>query len=158
MILETTEPMVITIDPGKVTGMARYFPLRGLESYHSWEELGGLGGFADAWRISHPDYDNPDVTIVIEKYTIGAKNRAIREDYNAVYINGFVLGLSRWTEWNVIQNQVSGAKTFATDEKLKALGWYNPTPGGHSNDAGRHMLTHAAKQPWGQPILRRLAT
>jgi len=32
------------------------------------------------------------------------------------------------------------AKRFSTDEKLKKLGWYTPTPDGHANDAQRHLL------------------
>ena len=32
------------------------------------------------------------------------------------------------------------AKRFSTNEKLKKLGWYHPTPGGHANDGLRHLL------------------
>jgi hypothetical protein len=37
-------------------------------------------------------------------------------------------------------------KTFATNAKLKKVGWYHQTPGGHANDALRHLLLYATKQ------------
>ncbi len=37
----------------------------------------------------------------------------------------------------------AAAKRFAIDDKLKAMGWYHPTPGGHRNDAARHLLLYA---------------
>lgn len=37
------------------------------------------------------------------------------------------------------------AKRFSTDARLKALDWYTPTPGGHSNDAKRHLALFLAK-------------
>ncbi len=42
-----------------------------------------------------------------------------------------------------LQTPATG-KGFGTDAKLKHLGWYNPTQGGHSNDAARHLLTYLA--------------
>lgn len=32
------------------------------------------------------------------------------------------------------------AKRFATNEKLAKLGWRKPSPGGHRDDAARHLL------------------
>ena len=37
------------------------------------------------------------------------------------------------------------AKRFADDRKLKAAGWYFPTPGGHANDAARHLMLYLAR-------------
>ena len=47
--------------------------------------------------------------------------------------------------------------TFATDDKLRRLGWYKPGKG-HANDAARHLLLWFAKHrtPEGDAILRRL--
>lgn len=38
------------------------------------------------------------------------------------------------------------AKRFATNNRLKAQGWYISTPGGHVNDALRHLYLSAVKQ------------
>ena len=37
------------------------------------------------------------------------------------------------------------AKRFSTNEKLAALGWRNPTKGGHADDAARHLLLAAVR-------------
>ena len=37
------------------------------------------------------------------------------------------------------------AKRFSTNDKLKRLGWYKPTRGGHANDALRHLLLGAVR-------------
>jgi hypothetical protein len=37
------------------------------------------------------------------------------------------------------------AKRFATNDKLAALGWRNPTRGGHADDAARHLLLAAVR-------------
>jgi len=39
----------------------------------------------------------------------------------------------------------AAAKKFADDKKLKALGWYRPTKGGHANDAARHLMLGLVK-------------
>ena len=37
------------------------------------------------------------------------------------------------------------AKRFSTNDKLQLLGWRNPTPGGHADDAARHLLLAAVR-------------
>ena len=37
------------------------------------------------------------------------------------------------------------AKSFSSNEKLKKIGWYRTTPGGHANDAARHLLVAAVR-------------
>ena len=38
----------------------------------------------------------------------------------------------------------SDAKAFASNNKLKLMGWYN-TGKGHANDAARHMLVYTVQ-------------
>jgi hypothetical protein len=60
------------------------------------------------------------------------------------------IGVLRWlcSAWMIrfVLQTPSEGKGFGTDEKLKRLGWYRPTPGGHANDATRHLLTFLAKE------------
>lgn len=37
------------------------------------------------------------------------------------------------------------AKSFATNKKLKTLGWRRPSEGGHADDAARHLLVAAVR-------------
>ena len=47
----------------------------------------------------------------------------------------------------------SDAKGFATDDKLKAMEWYNPSKGGHQNDATRHLMAWLVRNNWYDPRL-----
>jgi len=49
------------------------------------------------------------------------------------------------------------AKSFATDDKLRKLGWFSPTPGGHANDATRHLLVYLAGIKHGPTLAALLA-
>ena len=144
--------MILAIDPGKMTGVATLDPhVWDLPAFWSGEIPDGIEGFArwftNGW---------PHLTIaVIEKYTIGAKQRAIREDYNAVYINGFIIGSAVAQDWDVKQQIVSPVKTFATNDKLRKLGWWKGGAG-HADDASRHLLAYIAKRPIGQRFMEQL--
>lgn len=43
------------------------------------------------------------------------------------------------------QQSPGEAKGFGTDDKLRTLGWYQATKGGHRNDACRHLLVRAVR-------------
>ena len=146
---------IMAIDPGKATGVALWRPTKGFRSY-IWEE--GLMGFAH--EFGQFIYNYGVDTIVIEKFTIGNQTKGKTAQYDALYINGLVLGVPdlMWTDipyYRVIQQTASQAKSFAPDSKLKTLEWYKPGAG-HDNDAARHLLTFMAKLPAGQEVLRRL--
>lgn len=60
-----------------------------------------------------------------------------------------IIGALRWLCWQhktqfAIQSPAD-AKRFATDDKLKTIGWWTPTKGGHANDAYRHLLLAAVR-------------
>lgn len=54
------------------------------------------------------------------------------------------IGALKWMghkfEVDVVMQTPAAAKSFSTDEKLKAIDWYKPTKGGHANDAARHLM------------------
>lgn len=60
---------------------------------------------------------------------------------------GILETFARWAQLPTIR-QMPADKSFGTDDKLKALGWYAPAPGlkgeaGHRRDAARHALKYA---------------
>jgi len=145
--------MILAVDPGKATGVAVY----GSGEFKSQVIQGGLIGFVD-W---FDDMQFPHCglsAVVCEKFTIGAMQTRTTSQYDALYINGYLMGAVHLVRWHCkfIQQPVTSAKTFATNDKLKKLGWYDPRDGGHAVDAARHLLTYLSKQPEGQDILRRL--
>lgn len=142
---------ILAIDPGKATGFALWRPDVG---HHSWITEGGIAGTAEN-LLTWTDCYMVD-TIIIEKFTIGAKPGHMTSQYDALYINGYVLGLeASGHAFTVKQQLVTSVKTFATNAKLKTLGWY-AGGAGHSDDASRHLLAYMAGIPAGQPLLEKL--
>tara|TARA_R110000751_G_scaffold111024_4_gene208827 strand:- start:1626 stop:2078 length:453 start_codon:yes stop_codon:yes gene_type:complete len=142
---------ILAIDPGKTTGIALWRPHQG---HNSWEEPGGLAGVA---RLLNGWVEKYLIdTVVIEKFTIGAKKGVMTSQYDAVYLNGYVLGLeASGADFTVKQQPVTMVKTFATNAKLKKLGWYMGGEG-HADDASRHLLTYLSGHQCGQELLERL--
>lgn len=48
------------------------------------------------------------------------------------------------------------AKAFAADDKLKVLGWYRATKGGHRNDSMRHLLLYLVRNVRDEPGVREI--
>ena len=148
--------MILAVDPGKATGVAMYYPTYPDHppAFQSAVVPGGLTGFAE-WFQDYKDYTG---IIICEKFTIGAMQTRTTSQYDALYINGYLMGVCYLERHylTLIQQPVTSAKNFATNDKLKKLGWYDPRDGGHAVDAARHLLTYLSKQPEGQDILRRL--
>lgn len=124
--------MYIAIDPGKVTGWARWV---------DGEFSSGQAELYDVLDWLHATFDR------------GLRPKLACEDF---IITGATAKKSRQTEpldgigaikWFAHHYAVpltmqapSSAKSFATDDKLRNLGWYLATKGGHANDAARHLM------------------
>jgi len=141
-LLSGTEPAsYAAIDPGGVTGVALYTPGIG---FQSCEVPGGSVQFAPFWRSVLAQ--GPIRHIVCESFIITPSTSKKTQQLDALEIIGWLklecphLGIPFTTQFP------SHAKTFANDAKLKHMGWYDRTPGGHRNDAARHLLTFLAVQ------------
>jgi hypothetical protein len=136
--------MVLAVDPGKVTG------------YVVWSE-GKLPVAGQAPQDDFLDwadgtvhaYQPWDLRVVCEKFDIG--ERTLGKTADAHWSIGQTETLRYFCRRDDVPFQtqsVGEAKSFATDVKLKRLGWYHATPGGHENDAKRHLvvyLVHAGR-------------
>jgi hypothetical protein len=135
--------MIVTIDPGGVTGIATYRA----GHVEPLEVPGGFDGFHD-WAHSENGISWATTDVVIEKFTINAGTH--RKDPVAIYetldIIGGVRYMCRSREIGFRTQTPSQAKNFATDEVLKALGWHFPSTGGHQNDAVRHLVRFLASR------------
>ena len=136
---------ILAIDPGKTTGLAL------LSSAH-----GSLSDRVRAWYEPYEDAIDTctghatfvDV-IVMEDFIIS--ERTLRTG-TANWRRGMELefiGVMRWmcrrNDTNFVLQTPAKAKTFATDQKLKAAGLW--TPGlDHPRDATRHLLTYLVGQ------------
>lgn len=81
------------------------------------------------------------VEIVVEEYEITMRTGTLSKQYDALYIIGAVESMCQRHKAPFF-TQHRSAKTFGSDAKLKHLGWYAPSRGGHQNDAMRHLLRH----------------
>lgn len=130
---------VLAIDPGGTTGMAH---LR-KGGFDSWEIPGGLEGFAEHWLMGTPARHHYDF-IVIEKFTIMASTLRKTREYDALEIVGLVKATCHVHGPTLRLQTATQGKSFGTDAKLKALKWWDSSPGGHRNDAARHLVTFLA--------------
>lgn len=128
--------MIIAIDPGNVTGVATYEGT----TFDSFEidEIGKV--YSYLWDVKA----RADV-IIIEKFTINPTTHKKSRQSDPLMIIGFVDGLTYLHRIPLTYFTPAKAKSFATDDKLRAVGWWRPTPGGHANDAARHLLTFIAQ-------------
>jgi hypothetical protein len=143
--------MILAFDPGLATGVAYYSP--NLDDFHSDEIPGGLLGTVD-WFEDFFYFNYPSV-VIVEKFTIMDSTAKKTRQYDAIYANGYLEARCHTLEVPFVRHTVSNVKTFATNDKLKRLGWYKGGAG-HADDAARHLLFYLAKRPEGQSLLRKL--
>lgn len=134
--LPSGSELVVSLDVGKVTGAAIWIhtmpmDLITLEIPSRYE----VRDFVKT--VYESDYK---MSIACENFVISQRTIKTAQDNNALRLIGW---LDLWCEEHRVQftlRNAAAAKSFATDDKLKALDWYNRTPDGHANDAARHML------------------
>lgn len=129
--------IVLAYDPGLVTGWALWNPLT--QDFTSGQIEGRHAFYRAVEGIMDSGY-RPEV--VGEKFTIGPQTMKKTKQYDALYINGVVDYWAAKHGFSFTLQTPAQAKNFASDDKLKTLGWHKPTSGGHANDASRHMLTY----------------
>lgn len=127
--------MILAVDPGGTTGVAMF---RGHNREPHFEEVhDGHHGFvrwmADQWD----EFEQ----IICESFIPRPGARSMQ--YDALFIIGWLDGeaLLRGVPFKL--QSPAQAKSFATNDKLKAAGLY-PVGKGHAQDAARHLLTYLA--------------
>lgn len=135
MNLTTEAPMFIAIDPGLTSGWALYNTLDGTFA------SGEIEGRPLLYRfLENVMDDGQPMHLIVERFDIGAGTVEKTRQLDALYIIGALEYLAGKTGAGFTVQSRASAKTFATDDKLKALGWWFRGGEGHANDAGRHLL------------------
>lgn len=125
----------IAVDPGKATGVAVWdyeatidpitFTFAPLEFYN--------------WLLEDVVRSFVPIDVVCEAYTISQRTLKASAQLWSLELIG-VLRFATWVrQMPFALQQASAAKRFATNDKLKELGWYRPGHD-HENDALRHLL------------------
>jgi hypothetical protein len=128
--------ILLAIDPGKTVGAAVWSEGRLVEH-------GQCDSFAFlTWMEAIvPLYAGWDLQVVCERYKLGPRSLKTGSDFEwATDVIGTVRYWCRKYDVSLIMQDPAKAKSFSTDDKLRRHLWYLPTPGGHANDAARHLL------------------
>lgn len=134
---------IIAVDPGSTTGYAIHD-----SKYHRFMSEQAPAYLA-LTRVKHAlDHDIPQTDLVVcESFHISAqtlkKTRAGSMD--AIETIGALRYICR-TRGIPFETQTPAERAFATNARLKQLGWRNPTPGGHADDAARHLLVACIRE------------
>ena len=131
---------ILALDPGKLSGYAWF-----------GEEGGFASGELDFMAIGDliETYGRrPDVQLVTERFVIGPTTGK-RPDANWSLE---VIGIARRTALKVGRPLVfqapANAKSFAVNDRLKAMGWWHVGGKGHANDAARHLMIYRVSTGW----------
>jgi hypothetical protein len=125
----------LAIDPGLTTGLAWFDEVHGFESL----EIRG--------RYELYDFVTPlvrrakDLSVIVERWDVRRDTRSKTNQDDPRYIIGYVDGLCQEMGVRYFEQRPAQAKSFATNDKLKRLGWYTGGEG-HADDAARHLLVH----------------
>ncbi len=140
----TKYPLVISVDPGKTTGVAACTLIPSLddekhrvqpEGFSSVEVAGGIDGFSEWFTYVSPhlmDHAN-NVVWVVERFTVDGRAQKHKFEYDALYIIGFLAGMQghdNITFRMPSQRRVAAGKLFE---------WANPTKDNHADDAAMHL-------------------
>lgn len=132
--------LVFAGDPGKTTGYAAWCPEAGVyvaDECDDWLEFcrGQENFLATAQQMGRR------TLVVMEAFIITKATLEKSRQYFSLHINGVAEYLAHKYGADYKTQTPSDAKRFSTNERLKKAGdgWYQPTKGGHLNDALRHL-------------------
>jgi hypothetical protein len=128
---------IVAVDPGKVSGVAILEKTAFATPIPMAVELPGLLS-----TVSWVENERPDL-VVCESFIPFRGAKTWQPD--ALEIIGALRFICARHEWTFELQSPANAKKFSTDRKLKKLGWYRATKGGHANDAKRHLLLALAR-------------
>lgn len=130
--------VAIGIDPGKMTGWAR------------WVDGSFTSGQDDLWTIMRWVDEilrtGLRPLLVCEDFIITAATAQKSRQTDPLDGIGAMKWFAHYYEVDLLMQQPRDAKRFSTDDKLIALDWFNPTKGGHANDAARHLMLALTKR------------
>jgi hypothetical protein len=138
---------IFAIDPGKTTGWAFAQVENGEVTALTYgeDDFDAICARLDYWLQSYQTYDT---RVVAEKYTITARTAQLSQQSWSLEVIGVARYLAKKHGDLQLIIQPTNVKKFATDKRLKALGWWHKGGGGHANDALRHLMGYLVSIGW----------
>lgn len=140
---------VLSVDPGKATGMALFSFETGGEPELIWSGEYQQNEYAKPIRETLSEH--PEVEVVCERFTINAqtvKNSQAPYSLEQIGILKQCLMDSGRPADDVYFQSPADAKAMFPNESLKKLGYWHRGGEGHALDAIRHGLLRLVKSGW----------
>lgn len=137
--------MIIAVDPGKNTGIATFDRVEGtVKATQDLDQQMTCDMVYELMMVSHVEL------VVCESFTVTGSKVVTFQPYSLE-----IIGMLRWlcerNDVPFVEQTPRDAKTFATDDRLRKMGWYLPGKK-HANDAQRHLFLYAVRQGWINPV------
>ena len=132
---------IVAVDPGGMCGLAEY--VSGANAFASWE-LPYLQAVQAVEATAH-DWLGIDL-LVVERFDISPST--LKKNMEGPMMTLDVIGGLRYVAYKErikFEPQPQSARDVATPARLKKLGWYKPSKGGHRNSAASHLLAAALR-------------
>jgi len=128
----------LSVDPGKTTG---YVVWR--DGDRTVEKELYCEAFCDVADelISTQQID----VVVCERFIVTAQTGKYTQAPWSLEQIGLLRHLCRKHQVKFVLQNVSDAKSFATDSRLNEIGWKRPQGAGHARDAQRHLLVYLVR-------------
>lgn len=124
--------LIVAVDPGGTTGVARIDTERP-DSFASFEQ-------PPLEAIQTVELLLPGMSLlVIEDFRISGQTVKKTRQYDALWSIGALRYLA-WRQGVDVDMRLPSEREFATNARLKEVGWRNPSKGGHRDDAARHLF------------------
>lgn len=145
---EKIERTYLGIDPGYITGVALLRPSGEFGAIEVDSTFAVADFITDLWEQERWS-KRKQLVICYEKFAIQPRTLKTARQYDALYFNGWLIHFFRRLRPEdgivLVQQTPAQAKSFSTNNKLEAVGWYTASPGGHANDAAKHILLAAVR-------------
>lgn len=146
---------VLSVDPGKMTGMALFSYEGGSEPVLEWSKELEQHEVAEALRSAlwSPEM-RPNLEIICERFTINAQTVRNSQAPYSLEVIGIVKQCLHDNDRpmdDIYFQPPSEAMGMFTNENLKKLGYWHRGGKGHALDAIRHALLRLVKTGW-KPI------
>jgi hypothetical protein len=126
---------IFAVDPGKTCGIAWYWPGRKVRQFRSNER--------DPWDAVDLACGSGADLVVCESFVPRPGVRTWQPE--ALETIGALRYVCDRAGVPFETQSPADAKRFSNNRKLELLGWRKPTPGGHADDAARHLLLAAVR-------------
>jgi len=136
--------VIVAVDPGKMSGVAYFRPdAIGLpDAFFSWQTDTWA---AVRWIERYLEFTRVEA-VICEDYVITHETlKKTRGENWSLESIGALRYVSFKAEVPFTTYTAGESKRFSTDSKLERAGLWNPTAGGHANDAARLIMLHLAK-------------